>query len=307
MSLEPHPDFAPLGDSWELAVRADGYSLNTLGVYRQSLTHFARWLATGHPDTGPADVDRNHIRGWVVHMRDTVSSNTGRARFTGVRHFFRWMLEEGERTTTPFDGVRTPAPGQPHTPVLTDDAIRSLLGTCASSTLVDRRDTAIIMILADGGLRLSELAGLGVDDVDIRDRVLFVIGKGTNRSGPRRRAVPIGIKAARSLDRYLRERRKHAYAEKPGLWLGSNGHPTLAASGIQSMLARRGKKVGLTLHPHMFRHTWASEFRMAGGEEGDLMVLGGWRSRQMLDRYGKAAAADRARESYRTRSLGDRL
>jgi integrase len=73
------------------------------------------------------------------------------------------------------------------------------------------------------------------------------------------------------------------------------------------MLERRGAKVGLKIHPHMFRHDWASAFRAAGGSEGDLMVLGGWRSRQMLDRYGRAAAEDRARDTYRRLSFGDRL
>jgi integrase len=74
------------------------------------------------------------------------------------------------------------------------------------------------------------------------------------------------------------------------------------------MLKRRAALVGLEgVHPHVFRHSWASAFRAAGGSEGDLLVLGGWRSRAMLDRYGKAAAADRAAESYRRLSLGDRL
>jgi len=74
------------------------------------------------------------------------------------------------------------------------------------------------------------------------------------------------------------------------------------------MLKRRGTDAGITdLHPHTFRHTWAHAFRAAGGNEGDLMLLGGWRSRAMLDRYGKAAAADRAADAYRRLSLGDRI
>ncbi|HEV8423890.1 MAG TPA: tyrosine-type recombinase/integrase [Actinomycetes bacterium] len=70
----------------------------------------------------------------------------------------------------------------------------------------------------------------------------------------------------------------------------------------------RGADAGISdLHPHVFRHTWAHAFRAAGGNEGDLMLLGGWRSRAMLDRYGKAAAADRAADAYRRLSLGDRI
>jgi integrase len=164
------------------------------------------------------------------------------------------------------------------------------------------------MLFLDGGLRLSELAGLQVADVDLRDRIVFVAGKASRRSGPRHRTVPLGVKAARALDRYLRERRRHPFADTLRLWLGSRGRPTLDADGVKAMLKRRGADAGISdLHPHAFRHTWAHAFRAAGGNEGDLMLLGGWRSRAMLDRYGKAVAADRAAEAYRRLSLGDRI
>ena len=157
----------------------------------------------------------------------------------------------------------------PEPPVLAHADLRALLATGAGTDFTARRDTAIIMLFLDGGLRLSELAGLQVADVDLRDRIVFVASKASRRSGPRHRAVPIAVKADRALDRYLRERRRHSYADTPRPWLGRRGHP------------------------HAFRHTWAHAFRAAGGNEGDLMLLGGWRSRAMLDRSGKTAAADR--------------
>ena len=191
--------------------------------------------------------------------------------------------------------------------MLSAEELRRLLATCAGADFTARRDTAIVLLFVDGGLRLSELADLQVADVDLRDRMLYVLGKGTRRSGPRHRAVPLGVKAARALDRYLRERRRHPYADSSRLWLGSRGRPALSADGIDAMLKRRGAAVGIRgLHPHAFRHTWAHAFRAAGGSEGDLMLLGGWRSRAMLDRYGKTAAADRAADAYRL-SLGDRI
>ena len=225
-----------------------------------------------------------------------------------VRHFCRWLQSEGEADQDATADIRTPAPGDPETPVLSDADLRALLSTCAGTDFTARRDTAIIMLFLDGGLRLSELAGLQVADVDLRDRIVFVAGKASRRSGPRHRAVPLGVKAARALDRYLRERRRHPYADTPRLWLGSRGRPTLDADGAKAMQRRRGADAGITdLHPHTFRHTWAHAFRAAGGNEGDLMLLGGWRSRAMLDRYGKAAAADRAADAYRRLSLGDRI
>ena len=68
------------------------------------------------------------------------------------------------------------------------------------------------------------------------------------------------------MDRYLRERRRHPYSETPRLWLGSRGHPALAADGVDAMLKRRGADAGISdLHPHAFRHTWAHAYRAAGG------------------------------------------
>jgi len=308
MHPDGHPDFATLGDSWQLALDADGYAKNSVRSYRAALAHLAAWLHQEHAGTGPLDVTRDHIRAWIVHVRETRSSGTARGWFAGLRHFFRWAVAEGERATDPTDGIKTPKPNDTRTPVLSVEDIRGLLATCAGRDFRNRRDAAIVYLFVDGGLRLAELAGLGVDDVDIRERVVYVAGKGSNRSGPRYRAVPVGVKCAQALDRYLRERRKHPYAELPHLWLGDRGRASLSPDGIDAMLKRRAERAGIGgLHPHVFRHSWASAFRSAGGSEGDLMVLGGWRSRAMLDRYGAAVAGDRARDAYRRLSYGDRL
>jgi site-specific recombinase XerD len=303
-----HPDFAVLTVSWELALRADGYADNTVKAYRNGVRSLAGWLAEHHPEVGPAELDRQHVRGWLVEVRQTRSSSTARGWFAAVRHFCRWLQAERETDRDATAGIRTPPPGDPETAVLSDEDLRRLLATCAGTDFTSRRDTAIIMLFLDGGLRLSELAGLQVADVDLHDRIVYVVGKASRRSGPRHRAVPLGVKAARSLDRYLRERRRHPYADAPRLWLGSRGRPALAADGVDAMLKRRGADAGISdLRPHAFRHTWAHAFRAAGGNAGDLMLLGGWRSRAMLDRYGKAAAADRAADAYRRLSLGDRI
>jgi integrase/recombinase XerC len=305
---QPHPDFASFRDSWQLAMEADGYPDNTRRSYTRALASFSGWLALHHPDTAPAAATREHVRGWIVHTRDTTSSGTARSHFAGLRHFCRWMVAEGEAAADATDGIKTPAPNDPTTPLLKVEELRALLAECTGNDFVARRDTAIVYAFADGGLRLAECAGLAVVDVDVRERTLAVLGKGSNRSGPRRRTVPLGVKAARALDRYLRERRKHPYAELGALWLGDRGRAALSADGIDAMLQRRAARAGIGhIHPHQFRHTWADAFRAAGGSEGDLMTLGGWRGRAMLDRYGKSNAEGRAREAYARLSLGDRL
>ncbi len=302
-----HPDLAVLTVSWELALRADGYAENTVKAYQNAVRSLAGWLAEYHRKSGrPSWIASTSGAGWARSGRTTPATRPEDGSPGSGISAAGWRAREADHDATA--GVRTPAPGDPETPVLSDADLRALLATCAGTDCTARRDTAIIMLFLDGGLRLSELAGLQVADVDLRDRIVFMAGKASRRSGPRHRAVPLGVKAARALDRYLRERRRHPYADTLRLWLGSRGRPTLDADGVKAMLKRRGTDAGITdLHPHAFRHTWAHAFRAAGGNEGDLMLLGGWRSRAMLDRYGKTAAADRAAVAYRRLSLGDRI
>jgi site-specific recombinase XerC len=293
--------------SWQLAMEADGDSVNTRLTYRKGVETLADWLASEHPGVGPVDLERGHVRGWLVHVRQTRSASTAKAWFSGVRAFCRWMVAEEEVATDATAGIRTPRPAEPHTPVLSAPELKRLLKTTEGADFASRRDAAILLLFLDGGLRLSELAGLQLADVDLPDRIVYVQGKASKRSGPRLRAIPLGAASTRALDRYVRARRRHPLADRQELWLGAQGR-ALSAEGVDKVVKRRAAQAGLKgVHPHQLRHTWAASFRAAGGSEGDLLVLGGWRSRAQLDRYGKATAAERAAEAARRYSLGDRL
>jgi site-specific recombinase XerD len=149
-----HPDFDVLTVSWELALRADGYADNTVKAYQRAVRNLAGWLAAHHPDVGPAELRRDHVRGWLVQVRETRSSSTARGWFAGVRHFTRWLQSEGEADQDATAGIKTPAPGDPKTPVLSADDLRRLLATCAGADFTARRDAAVILLFVDGGLRL---------------------------------------------------------------------------------------------------------------------------------------------------------
>jgi integrase/recombinase XerC len=304
-----HPDFVALEPSWELALRAEGFAENSVQTYLRGLRNLARWAAAERPGAGPADLETQDIRAWVVELRERGAASSARIHFTAARTFYAWALDEGEVDEDATNGITTPRAGEPVTPVLSQDELRRLLATCDGRGFIDRRDNAIIRVFVNAGLRLAENAALELDDVQLRERILYVKGKGSRRSGPRHRAISVGVRTMQAIDRYIRERRKQLYAEaESGLWLASAGGRKLSIPGIKTMISRRAGQAGLPdLHPHALRHTWAHEFRAAGGSEGDLMFLGGWRSRTQLDRYGSSAAGDRAREANRARSLGDKL
>ena len=124
-------------------------------------------------------------------------------------------------------------------PVFTPEELTRLERACAGRSFAQRRDTAIIAVLTATGVRLSELAGLCCDDVDLWQRELMVRGK-----GGKDRIVKIGHQAARSLDRYLRARSRHAQARRPQLWLGARNREPLTAAGIYQMITRRGRQAG---------------------------------------------------------------
>src|SRR5690606_21521948 len=152
------------------------------------------------------------------------------------------------------------------------------------------------------GARLSEVALLALEDVDLNRDVVHYHGKGAKD-----RQVRFGPKTARALSRYLRARNRHPYASSTRLWLAVRGSRPLSPNGIKLMLRRRGQAAGLTgVHAHRWRHTFAHEWKLAGGDTGDLMLLLGWTSDDMPRRYGASAAAERAQQIHMRLGVGER-
>jgi site-specific recombinase XerD len=207
-------NLGPLLASWQRSLRARNLAPKTIKTYLEAAGQLVDYVTAAGVES-MAEIERHHVEDFIAEQIETRSAATASVRFRALQQLFTWCLDEEELDASPMAKMRPPVVPERPVPVLGEEKARAPLKACAGSGFVMRRDTAIVRLFPDTGMRLSELAKLRVDDVDLGDDVAIVTGKGR-----RPRACPFGSRTAQALDRYMRARPRHPQAGLPALWLG---------------------------------------------------------------------------------------
>jgi integrase/recombinase XerD len=297
---EPLLGLEDLLDSWLRQLRGHHRkSEQTLRSYRAAVEAFLRFC--DDTDT-PREITKANVLAWLAAQHDH-STATVRLRLTAIKLFSRWIADQDETDFDPdaITAIRPPKLEQTAVPDLSENEVLRILKTCDGRTLRDKRDKAILSLLAETGLRAAELLALDAADIDLDDCSLRVRhGKGGNA-----RRVQFSPVTAAAIDRYNRARRLaiRGPAEGP-LWISERG-TRLSYTGLVAALKARAADAGVIgFHIHRLRHTAAVRWLRSGGSETGLRAQAGWSSNTMIARYAKTATEQLAAEEFNRLNLG---
>src|ERR1700752_4404178 len=200
---ETLPDLVALLPSWQLALNAERKSAGTIRTYTDGVTKFLRWC--DNTGTKP-ELTRAVVQAFLADLLDEgMEGNTARSRDLALKRYAAWLVDEGELSVNPLTGLKPPKADSKVVNALTDDELKRLIKACQGKSLQDRRDEAIVRLMAETGLRAGEVIGLQIPDMDLQ-RGLVAIRRG---NGGKSRITPFGFQTAAAIDRYVRARRTH--------------------------------------------------------------------------------------------------
>jgi len=199
-------------------------------------------------------LDNFHVRTFAAREhRDGLNPRSVQRRLSALRGFFNYLIREKVLESNPAADIRAPKAAKRLPKTLDVDQVATLLERKPTDAL-SRRDLAMLELLYSSGLRLAELAGLDVTDLDLADRTVRVLGKGSKT-----RVLPVGGKAVTALRAWLGERKSLVKDGAGALFVGQNGR-RLGARAIQRRIGRwaASSNLNVPVHPHLLRHSFAT-------------------------------------------------
>lgn len=320
LEAPPGTSLKSLVKGYLLTHQTEGSSPHTVEYYRGILNRFLWYAAREGWSDDARLLNEWHIREFLGYVGTEVkrwakegngsesssrrvSLRTLHHYYGALRAFFNWVVKEGFLAVSPLTMVKVHKPKPRVIQPYSSEQIKKMLQVCEfdcqhNAKFLGSRDRAIILILLDSGLRLSELANIKLQDIDTDRGWIKVTGKGNKE-----RIVRIGKTAQKALWRYLMYRGED---DKQELWLSEERRP-LQSSGIQSSINRLKKRAGVneTGCVHKFRHSFALAFLRADHNPFNLQYLLGHNSLEMVRRYTATLGMEDALEAHEKASPAD--
>ena len=278
-------------------------SEKTLEWHRTALGFLRRFLEEELNITQIDEVESDDISAWFAHLRSTPaargkvrSERTIQTYARSARAFFHWLVRRGTFQSNPFERVAFPKVGRPLIQTITTEEFEQLLLACAppheTGPYAERaavRNRAILWLLYDTGIRVSELTHLRVDDLDRKHGVVTVLGKGAKE-----RRVALGQNCLRNLSYYLDKHRpdgaelaEWGSAGEDHLFLSETRQP-LTKNGMEMLFKRLRTRAGITdkrVSPHILRHTFAINYLVKSNDPFSLQELLGHEDLTTVQNY----------------------
>jgi site-specific recombinase XerD len=254
-------------DALAIATKVNGRSERTVQNYREKCTRLVHFLG----DVDVSGITLNDLRGFVASLMDSrLSPHSVQSYIRHVKRLFSWLTEEGHLERNPAERIKATKPRTQEIKAISPDDFLAILATTEGGSAIDRRDRAMILLLADSGARAGGVCGLRLQDVDLDRGTADVIEK-----GGRRRVILFTPETAQAIKGWLDVRPDR------GHWLFTGlrhyDKEAMSPNSLRQMLDRRAERAGVTgpHGPHSFRHAFAIAYLMTGGDLPSLSrILG---------------------------------
>ncbi len=259
-----------------LEVERDASS-HTLRAYRKDLEYFFRFV-----NIKPEEVELADVRGFIAdQLKSGLSRTTVSRRLASIRSFSKFLYREGFKRASPAKLVPNPRVPKLLPRFLSVDDTFSLVEKPGGPGFLSARDRAILELLYSSGLRVSELSGLDVEDINTKEGLVKVKGK-----GKKERIVPVGSKALDAIKSYLVERISSIKRKDKALFLNRRGS-RLTDRGVRRVVVKYARMMGISGHigPHALRHTFASHLLQGGADLRVIQELLGHSSLSTTQKY----------------------
>jgi site-specific recombinase XerD len=298
-------NIARLIESYAICLSTEGKSPKTIEWHTANLKRFGRFLKVQELTTLLPEIGIGEARKFVFYLQNNairwedspiikddkhLSPFSIQAYVRAIKAFWAWLFNEGFINSNTMSALKLPRTPKKIVNTFSQEQVRRMMKSIDQKTSRGFRDYLILLILLDTGIRLSELMGLSIDNIDFSQNCFLVCGK-----GDKERLVPFGNRVRHALWHYIRNFRPEPRMDDINqVLLTDNGYP-LKPRAVQIMINRLGNRAGVAgvrCSPHTFRHTFAKNYLLLGGDVFSLQRILGHSSLEVVKLYINLAASD---------------